>query len=253
MAGVGFTDPDGQSPDDRVAQMVIADVTFSPDSPQIPNDRPLVLASDDSFLIVIPLPSDPGSTEAVYRIGFTVPLSAGPPPSNPPTAYLQQWVDKSGSIKLSSANVNSFHISNTIWSTRFRTHSAIADKFLVRMGASTILLVGDAAHIHSPAGGQGMNLGIRDAITLGPVLAAHIASTDETRGENNRMLEEYASTRRRRALTTIQLTKRILTAIGAVGSTQLLRNLIFMAMKFLMKIPFVQRRAAWNLSGLGNR
>jgi len=72
-----------------------------------------------------------------------------------------------------------------------------------------------------------MNLGIRDAISLGPVLAAYIAPTDETRSENDTMLEEYAATRRQRAFAAIQLTKRIMAAIGTVGSTQLLHNLAF--------------------------
>src|SRR5262249_12072121 len=35
-----------------------------------------------------------------------------------------------------------------------------------------VLLAGDAAHVHSPAGGQGLNLGLGDAISLGGKLAA---------------------------------------------------------------------------------
>ena len=42
-----------------------------------------------------------------------------------------------------------------------------------------ILLAGDAAHAHSPAGGQGMNTGIQDAIALADALATAINSGDE--------------------------------------------------------------------------
>jgi 2-polyprenyl-6-methoxyphenol hydroxylase-like FAD-dependent oxidoreductase len=53
------------------------------------------------------------------------------------------------------------------WFSTYRVHHRIAGKF--RVGRA--FLVGDAAHIHSPAGGQGMNTGIGDAVNLGWKLA----------------------------------------------------------------------------------
>ncbi|HEX7664517.1 MAG TPA: FAD-dependent monooxygenase [Polyangiaceae bacterium] len=53
------------------------------------------------------------------------------------------------------------------WLTRFRLHHRQADRY--RDGR--FFLAGDAAHIHSPAGGQGMNTGIYDAFNLGWKLA----------------------------------------------------------------------------------
>jgi 2-polyprenyl-6-methoxyphenol hydroxylase-like FAD-dependent oxidoreductase len=49
------------------------------------------------------------------------------------------------------------------WFATYRVHHRVADKF--RVGRA--FLVGDAGHIHSPAGGQGMNTGIGDAVNLG--------------------------------------------------------------------------------------
>ena len=42
-----------------------------------------------------------------------------------------------------------------------------------------MLLAGDAAHVHSPAGGQGLNLGIGDAVSLGAKLAAVAGGAEE--------------------------------------------------------------------------
>lgn len=54
------------------------------------------------------------------------------------------------------------------WFSTYRVHHRVADHF--RQGRA--FLVGDAGHIHSPAGGQGMNTGLGDAVNLGWKLAA---------------------------------------------------------------------------------
>ncbi|HEX9102595.1 MAG TPA: FAD-dependent monooxygenase, partial [Polyangia bacterium] len=53
------------------------------------------------------------------------------------------------------------------WKARFRLHH----RGVSRYRAGRLLVAGDAAHIHSPAGGQGMNTGIQDAVNLGWKLA----------------------------------------------------------------------------------
>jgi hypothetical protein len=57
------------------------------------------------------------------------------------------------------------------WFSTYRVHHRVADRF--RTGRA--FLLGDAAHIHSPAGGQGMNTGISDAVNLAWKLAAVLA------------------------------------------------------------------------------
>jgi 2-polyprenyl-6-methoxyphenol hydroxylase-like FAD-dependent oxidoreductase len=50
---------------------------------------------------------------------------------------------------------------------------SVSHRMVPRRGAQRIWLVGDAAHIHSPAGGRGMNLGIEDAVLLARTIAAN--------------------------------------------------------------------------------
>ena len=60
------------------------------------------------------------------------------------------------------------------WFSTYRVHHRVASRF--RDGR--VFLLGDAAHIHSPAGGQGMNTGIGDAINLAWKLAAVLKGAD---------------------------------------------------------------------------
>jgi 2-polyprenyl-6-methoxyphenol hydroxylase-like FAD-dependent oxidoreductase len=61
-----------------------------------------------------------------------------------------------------------FRPRDLIWLSRFTDETRLADHY--RKGR--ILLAGDAAHIHAPMGGQGMNVGIQDAMNLGWKLAS---------------------------------------------------------------------------------
>ena len=58
-------------------------------------------------------------------------------------------------------------ITRSRWTSIYRTHHRISERFRV----GRVFLIGDAAHIHSPAGGQGMNTGIGDAYNIAWKLA----------------------------------------------------------------------------------
>jgi 2-polyprenyl-6-methoxyphenol hydroxylase-like FAD-dependent oxidoreductase len=77
--------------------------------------------------------------------------------------------------------------SENVWSSRFRIHLRSRPRFRV----GRIVLAGDAAHIHSPAGGMGMNGGIQDAHNLAWKLAAALDG-----GDTERLLESYDVERR---------------------------------------------------------
>jgi hypothetical protein len=58
-------------------------------------------------------------------------------------------------------------VSDPVWTVGFRIHARLAPG----IRKSRVFLAGDAAHIHSPAGGQGMNMGMQDAYNLAWKLA----------------------------------------------------------------------------------
>jgi 2-polyprenyl-6-methoxyphenol hydroxylase-like FAD-dependent oxidoreductase len=81
------------------------------------------------------------------------------------------------------------------WSSLWRANIRLVDRY--REGR--VFLAGDAAHIHSPAGGQGMNTSIQDAHNLGWKLAA------VTKGASPALLDSYDAERRPVALSVLAL------------------------------------------------
>lgn len=64
--------------------------------------------------------------------------------------------------------VTGIRVTAVNWFSAYRVHHRVADRFRV----GRVFLSGDAGHVHSPAGGQGMNTGIGDAVNLAWKLAA---------------------------------------------------------------------------------
>lgn len=108
-----------------------------------------------------------------------------------------------------------------------------------------ILLAGDAAHIHSPADGQGMNTGIQDGITLAPALKEAFLNGDET------ALNRWEKSRLEIANSVIGLTDKM-TKIATTSSKgmQFFRNAMISIMGH---IPYVENLLAEKLSEFDNR
>lgn len=105
------------------------------------------------------------------------------------------------------------NITKVNWFSIYHVHHRVADRF--REGR--VFLLGDAAHIHSPAGGQGMNTGIGDAVNLGWKLA------DVIQGKSSEyILDSYEIERRAFAKILIATTDtafRFLTNRSWIGMT----------------------------------
>jgi 2-polyprenyl-6-methoxyphenol hydroxylase-like FAD-dependent oxidoreductase len=94
------------------------------------------------------------------------------------------------------------------WFSTYHVHHRVAEHFR----KSRAFLVGDAAHIHSPAGGQGMNTGIGDAINLAWKLAAVLAG--HAPGE---LLDSYEAERIGFARRLVATTDRVFNFVTAEG------------------------------------
>ena len=128
---------------------------------------------------------------------------------------------------------------DVIWSSRFRLHHRLAKSY--RSGR--LILMGDAAHVHSPAGGQGMNTGLIDAVVLGETLAGIVG-----RNRPETTLDLYESLRRPAAAKVLGLAGR-LTDMATTRSIfkRAARNAL---LSFVNLNPIVRRRIEMNLSGL---
>ncbi|MFI7118487.1 FAD-dependent monooxygenase [Amycolatopsis sp. NPDC049868] len=117
------------------------------------------------------------------------------------------------------------------WSSAFVAREGLADRFR----AGRILLAGDAAHSHSPIGGQGMNTGMQDAYNLGWKLAL-VAS--EHAGVS--LLDSYGAERRPVAKAVVDATSAATRV--ATGSTLLARRGRRHALGLLSRLNTVQQR-----------
>ncbi|MBF6241988.1 FAD-dependent monooxygenase [Nocardia elegans] len=215
-AGIGFTG--ATYPE----SFVLADVRM--DWPA-PRDEVSLHVSPEGITVVAPLP-DPEHDR--FRIVATVAEA----PEQPTRAQVQALLD---------ARCPGATVREVVWSSRFRVHHRVADRYR----AGRILLAGDAAHVHSPAGGQGMNTGIQDAALLGTLLARVL------RGEPDTVLDEYERTRRPVALDVVAFTDRM-TRMATLRPrpARVLRNT---AIRLVTRVPAVRTTLAYRLAELANR
>lgn len=149
-----------------------------------------ISVSRESFCIVMPVKSR-GSMRLTGLV---------PPESE--TKERVSWDDVADSV----ARDTGLRVERVNWFSSYRIHHRVAAAF--RRGR--VFLAGDAGHIHSPAGGQGMNTGIGDAVNLGWKLAAVV------RGEADpRILDTYETERIAFARRLVASTDRAFTVIAS--------------------------------------
>ncbi len=116
---------------------------------ELPFNQGYVELTPDGFLLFLPMGDDGG-----YRVVGTLPARMSQK-ERPTAAQVQEILDQSSTLGARIGVVR--------WTSLYRTHHRMTERFRV----GRVFLAGDAAHIHSPAGGQGMNTGIGDAYNLG--------------------------------------------------------------------------------------
>ncbi|MEU4288421.1 NAD(P)/FAD-dependent oxidoreductase [Kribbella sp. NPDC026596] len=149
----------------------------------LPVDEVALYFAAAGLLVVAPLP------DGTFRLVAEVHDA----PEHPDLAYAQQLLATRGPRRTSPK------VTEVVWGSRFRIHERVADEYR----AGRVLLAGDAAHTHSPAGGQGMNLGLRDAMTLADALSVALTTGNESD------LDAYAANSRAEAVRVIALAHRL--------------------------------------------
>jgi len=216
-AGIGFT---GASYEES---FVLADVDMEWDHG---HDEVMLFFSPAGLVVVAPLPG------GRYRIVATLENA----PEHPAVTDVQALLDERGPTR-GRGRVSAVH-----WSTRFRLHHRVADRY--RRGR--LILMGDAAHVHSPAGGQGMNTGLVDACVLGKLLADVVSGR---RDESH--LDRYETMRRPAARQVLGLAGRLTHMATMKRAPQrALRNVV---LRIVNHVPAARHRLEMDLSGLSRR
>lgn len=205
-----------------VEPFLLADVHADID---LPRDGARTWLSGNALLAIFPLPGTD-----LWRVMSPAPDDAG-------EEFDQDQIIEFLASRLAAEAGGT--IRSSVWTSTFRIQRRLADTY--RCGR--VLLAGDAAHIHSPFGGQGMNTGIGDAENLAWKLALVIGGQAD-----DHLLDTYEAERRPIAKdvvgTTSGLTEMVL---GHGRAARLLRDHVAIP---LVNRPWMQRLIAERSSQL---
>jgi 2-polyprenyl-6-methoxyphenol hydroxylase-like FAD-dependent oxidoreductase len=130
-------------------------------------------------------------------------------------------------------------VRDPLWLSDFRINARMVDRFRERR----VFVAGDAAHIHSPAGGQGIATGIQDAANLAWKLAAFLRE-----GAPDSLLDTYDEERKPIAREVLHRTSAVTNIIFAMNPIAgFIRERLLVP---ILRRPFVQRRMFAKLSQL---
>jgi 2-polyprenyl-6-methoxyphenol hydroxylase-like FAD-dependent oxidoreductase len=133
-----------------------------------------------------------------------------------------------------------FGVHSPQWLSRFGDSTRLAERYR----AGRVLLAGDAAHVHPPAGGQGLNLGIQDSFNLGWKLAAQI-----TGWAPQGLLDSYGRERRPVAAAVLSSAKAQMHLMSSEAGPQAVRELL----SELIEFDDVRRHLAEKTAGIDIR
>ncbi|MFI1678763.1 rifampin monooxygenase [Streptomyces sp. NPDC020607] len=133
-----------------------------------------------------------------------------------------------------------FGVHSPRWLSRFGDATRLAERYRV----GRVLLAGDAAHIHPPTGGQGLNLGVQDAFNLGWKLAAEVNGWAP-----EGLLDTYEAERHAVAAEVLDNTRAQMQLMSAEPGAQAVRRLL----AELIDYEQVNRHLIEKITGIGIR
>ncbi len=192
---------------------------------ELPEDGMLVSSGPGGNVIIFPV------KKGVWRV-FAL-RENGDDRSEPTLEEIQRHLDGAG---LS-------HIK--LFDPEWLSHFVVNERVAVRNRVGRVFLLGDASHIHSPAGGQGMNTGMQDAFNLGWKLRL----LTQGRGDTEALAESYFAERHPVACQVVKETSNLLHF--GVQSHAFFRAAKRLLLPLVSHSDTLKRTAAFRLSELG--
>jgi len=195
-----------------------------------PHDEVLLLSSESATLVAFPLPE-----EKMYRVTVVEHLSANATDGE----ALKELSPEQLQHLLRQVHPQAILINQIPKGNKFRLSRRLVSHYRDRR----VFLAGDAAHLHSPVGGQGLNTGIQDALNIGWKLALVVRNACVPA-----ILDTYDIERRPVAAQIVKWTHS-LTRLIAIKKPMMhaVRNKL---MGFLMSFEVMQQKMIGRLSGL---
>jgi 2-polyprenyl-6-methoxyphenol hydroxylase-like FAD-dependent oxidoreductase len=160
----------------------------------VPEDQLSIFLARNGFLAIFPM------GDGRFRFMATDPAGIAGDTGDPTLEDIERLYD--GTVRLPA------QLYNLNWSSRFRINS----RYMNTLRDGHVFFGGDAAHVHSPAGGQGMNAGIQDMINLSWKLA--MVLNGRARPE---LLDTYQSDRLPVIRQLVRMTERATTAFNSTN------------------------------------
>lgn len=187
----------------------------------LPHDAVQVCLARDVFTAFFPMKGDKR-----YRIVGTFPEGMEKDEGEVVYEEIEEQIKREAKLQLEISHVN--------WFSLYKVHSRRVNRF----SEGRTFVAGDAAHIHSPAGAQGMNTGIQDAYNLAWKLAMVVKGSAA-----EKLLETYNEERLANAERLLGTTDRMFDlAAGPSRLTSFIRTTIFPAIaEYLISFDAVKR------------
>jgi hypothetical protein len=163
-------------------------------SGDVPQDQLSIFLARNGFLAVFPM------GDGRFRFMATDPDGVTGDTGDPTLEDIQRLYDRTVHLHAQLYNLN--------WSSRFRINS----RHMTTLRDGRVFFGGDAAHVHSPAGGQGMNAGIQDMINLSWKLAMVLNGQ-----AREKLLDTYQSDRLPVISQLVQMTERATRAFNSTN------------------------------------
>ena len=200
---------------------VLADVELSGD---VPESDVASLWSRSGILLLFHF------SENVWRVVAEEPLGNPDSPRRDPTLpEIQQYLSERGAVGVKA--------SNPTWLAEFRVNERKVEDYSV----GRVFVAGDAAHVHSPAGGQGMNTGIQDACNLAWKIAWKIRGVG-----NNKLLDSYSNERSEVGAMVVRATSHMTRL--ATTESRVLQSVRNAVAKIALHFDWVQDKIRQNLA-----